>query len=610
MQVRARISWRSLVVLLPLVLLPLAAQAQYPARGAPEPSFNNGRPRVVPATPSGGQDQAFAVARLTGSRYVVADVRASQNNDAVIVVDTTPENATVFDMAFTAADDLEQLLALAPVGSMVVLGGGVQTAGGNAATLQMRAIGVAATPAFVERGSLVVQPTNAGKPLLFTTALAAEAVGDGSVRIWQARTAYATDSACGSATLQRLDWSNGTFDARDQLDLASLTGRACFEASLAIAEPRPAGDPMRATIVGGTCSDSMAGNSYLCLVRVLDQSAHLSLDPAYGSNGVATYGPYAGTEVLPGNVVLDAAGNAVVSVTRTDSSGNATPLVVRLRPNGALDLSFSNGGAYSVNLGNTRLATAGNVAIAADGTLQIAGASDGTTGIRPYVTYYDPVSKNGVFVRTEFVAGEPDYLAAGYLAGVPLAAGGTLVVGSVLLDFDSGHTLIARLAGDRPTLDLVEYHHASFDHYFVTGIVDEMRKLDDGTFAGWARTGESFAVLPVGAAQALDVCRFFSATFAPKSSHFYTPVPSECESLKTGGVWGYEGLVFALQLHDGTGHCPPATTPLFRLYNQGQGGAPNHRYTVNDALRSAQVAQGWVGEGAGTPPVFACVPAP
>jgi hypothetical protein len=167
---------------------------------------------------------------------------------------------------------------------------------------------------------------------------------------------------------------------------------------------------------------------------------------------------------------------------------------------------------------------------------------------------------------------------------------------------------VARLAGDRQTVDMLEYHHAAFDHYFVTGIVDEMRKLDDGTFVGWQRTGESFAALPVGAAGALDVCRFFSATFAPKSSHFYTPIPSECQSLQAGQVWGYEGLVFALLLPDGSSKCAKGTTALFRLYNNGQGGAPNHRYTVSETQRAAQVAAGWVGEGSGTPPVFACVP--
>jgi hypothetical protein len=155
---------------------------------------------------------------------------------------------------------------------------------------------------------------------------------------------------------------------------------------------------------------------------------------------------------------------------------------------------------------------------------------------------------------------------------------------------------------------VLEFHHAAFDHFFVTAIVDEINKLDNGTFVGWQRTVEAFAVLPTGAAGAADVCRFFSAAFDPKSSHFYTPIASECEGLKAGNVWTYEGLVFALQLPSPLGVCPTGANPLFREYNNGQGAAPNHRYVAKNALRLAQVLLGWVEEGNGTPPVFACVP--
>ena len=39
--------------------------------------------------------------------------------------------------------------------------------------------------------------------------------------------------------------------------------------------------------------------------------------------------------------------------------------------------------------------------------------------------------------------------------------------------------------------------------------------------------------------------------------------------------------------------------PLFRLYNNGQGGAPNHRYTTSTVTRGQMLALGWVQEGAG-----------
>ena len=54
-----------------------------------------------------------------------------------------------------------------------------------------------------------------------------------------------------------------------------------------------------------------------------------------------------------------------------------------------------------------------------------------------------------------------------------------------------------RATADAPALKTlaIEYYHAGFDHYFVTDIADEITKLDNGTFVGWTRTGESFNVL-------------------------------------------------------------------------------------------------------------------
>ena len=44
--------------------------------------------------------------------------------------------------------------------------------------------------------------------------------------------------------------------------------------------------------------------------------------------------------------------------------------------------------------------------------------------------------------------------------------------------------------------------------------------------------------------RAATVCRFFSAAFAPKSSHFYTNMPYECDLAKTYPAWTFEGEVF------------------------------------------------------------------
>ncbi|MBI4741318.1 MAG: hypothetical protein HY777_07190 [Betaproteobacteria bacterium] len=104
------------------------------------------------------------------------------------------------------------------------------------------------------------------------------------------------------------------------------------------------------------------------------------------------------------------------------------------------------------------------------------------------------------------------------------------------------------------------------------------------------------------------VCRFFSTAFAPKSSHFYTPYPDECESLKAGAVWAYEADAFFLQLPDMIGNCATDTTTLYCLYNNGMSGAPNHRYTNNRNVWEQMKAQGWIFEGNTGTGAFACVP--
>jgi hypothetical protein len=51
------------------------------------------------------------------------------------------------------------------------------------------------------------------------------------------------------------------------------------------------------------------------------------------------------------------------------------------------------------------------------------------------------------------------------------------------------------------------------------------------------------------------------------------------------------------------GSCPAGTIPVYRLYNNGQGAAPNHRFTTDLATRNAMLARpdgkAWLAEGAG-----------
>jgi hypothetical protein len=151
----------------------------------------------------------------------------------------------------------------------------------------------------------------------------------------------------------------------------------------------------------------------------------------------------------------------------------------------------------------------------------------------------------------------------------------------------------------------VEYYNAGFDHYFVTAIADEIAKLDNGTFVGWQRTGLSFNVYAtIGApAGSSTVHRFFSTSFAPKSSHFYTANPAEFDAVLANHDWQYEGDVFSVPMPAVDGSCPAGTLPIYRLYNNGQGGAPNHRFTTDFSTRNAMLGlppdKAWVAEGAG-----------
>ena len=164
------------------------------------------------------------------------------------------------------------------------------------------------------------------------------------------------------------------------------------------------------------------------------------------------------------------------------------------------------------------------------------------------------------------------------------------------------------IAGATEVIPVVEYYHAVFDHYFVTGIPDEITKLDAGTIAGWQRTGYEFNAYSPESTRGSPVCRFFSTSFGAKSSHFYTPLATECDAVKDNPSWQFEGEVFRARLPAEDGSCAEGMTQVFRLYNDGKGDAPNHRYTTKVGGRLMMLEQGWVSEGYGPLGVMMCAP--
>ena len=145
-----------------------------------------------------------------------------------------------------------------------------------------------------------------------------------------------------------------------------------------------------------------------------------------------------------------------------------------------------------------------------------------------------------------------------------------------------------------------EFFNPTFGHYFLSSNPVEIANLKAATPPGWIPTGQKFNVFVSAGAGLFPVCRFFSGqSFAPRSSHFYTGNPAECAALRAGSVWTYEGVVFYAALPESNGGCPVGQTQVYRLFNNGAGGAPNHRFTTSQAIKVEMLdaVPPWLEEG-------------
>ena len=143
--------------------------------------------------------------------------------------------------------------------------------------------------------------------------------------------------------------------------------------------------------------------------------------------------------------------------------------------------------------------------------------------------------------------------------------------------------------------DVVEFHNAALDHYFMTYDGAEAAGIElRGTAGpGWSRTGASFR--PGGPA---PVCRFYGTPGIGPNSHFYTAEPDECDAVKRDAGWTYEGIGF-YAMRSEKGSCPGALVPVHRLYNDGFARHidSNHRYVTDLSSIAPMVANGWIHEG-------------
>jgi photosystem II stability/assembly factor-like uncharacterized protein len=266
-----------------------------------------------------------------------------------------------------------------------------------------------------------------------------------------------------------------------------------------------------------------------------------------------------------------------------------------------LDYSDKGGVFKSVDGGETWVAAQNGLSDA--GVLAL--AIDPSAPTRIYAA-----AENGVFMSTDAAA-----------SWTPINAGlpSPFVTWGISIDRIGSLLRIPSYAGlfeyqvsgssSATSVPLIEYFHAEFGHYFITSIPDEISKLDNGTVAGWARTGLQFNAYAAPNENSVPVCRFFSATFAPKSSHFYTPFATECATRQADPAWTLESSdAFDIAVPAADGSCAAGLTPVYRLYNNGQGGAPNHRYTTDLTVRAQMIAQAWVPEGLGPNAVEMCSP--
>jgi len=151
----------------------------------------------------------------------------------------------------------------------------------------------------------------------------------------------------------------------------------------------------------------------------------------------------------------------------------------------------------------------------------------------------------------------------------------------------------------------VEYYSIMLDHYFFTAFVNEQQALDAGIVPGnWVSTGNSFRVIlypscPIATEGGTHpIYRFTGEPNVGPNSHFFTASQDECGYVRDRADWHwmFEGAPFWATEPTGVS-CPTRTRPLYRAYNNGKGGTPNHRYAVDHAVVDTMVAQRWVDEG-------------
>ncbi|MDP2827774.1 MAG: hypothetical protein Q8O37_04130 [Sulfuricellaceae bacterium] len=263
-----------------------------------------------------------------------------------------------------------------------------------------------------------------------------------------------------------------------------------------------------------------------------------------------------------------------------------------------------------------------------NGSLSTTDCADDFNGYLYYADYYQFTGTAGdkIYIQQSSSSIDPwlmlifpsgDYIidnngGGGTTARIPVTSGYyTLPTGGIyILDASSNaptstgnYTLQLVKEGSTsstPSLTVMEFHHTTLNHYFMTADTGEAVGIDNGAAGpGWSRTGYTFKAYPSTSAPtgSAAVCRFYGTPGKGPNSHFYTADSGECAGVKADPGWFYEGIAYYSLLPSASG-CATGTVPLYRNYNnRWMHNDSNHRFTTDYNAYQQMIAKGWAAEG-------------
>lgn len=401
-------------------------------------------------------------------------------------------------------------------------------------------------------------------------------------------------------------------------------------------------------VAGGHVGAVLPDGEGVQAVEILRFDATGALDVGFGTEGRARIPLSTGSESLSGIVALPE-GKTAVAITHANPVGTS---IFRLDADGRPDTSFGVQG----RLPGPPDVVAIDLAVQSDGALLLVtgaagpvvhvtrfrsnGSTDTLFGVGGLIAKHAGVFQSRLVIRADdslvLATNRPAEVTAYFKDGTPdLSFGeqGTLALASLralnamALGPDGSLWLAGESAKPAPsagvnrgepavvhlvsrTTPVVEFHHATLDHYFITINPRESSALDLGWSAGWTRTQEAFNLLAPSSPSkdaAAPVCRFYIPP-AQGDSHFFSVSVGECDAtairFPAFTLETPEAMRAGLP-NERTGACP-ADWPVavYRVWN-GRIDS-NHRYTARRETREAMLARGWIAEGYGLDAIALC----